>query len=64
LNAISVSVFLAEHLQRTGASVDPPPIGKLAITAFNMIAFGLVAVALAIGGLLFLRVAHFSRSRR
>jgi hypothetical protein len=29
-----------------------------------MIAFGLVAAALIIGGLLFLPVAHFSRSRR
>jgi hypothetical protein len=29
-----------------------------------MIAFGLVAAALIIGGLLFLRVAHFSRWRR
>jgi len=29
-----------------------------------MIAFGLVAAALIIGGLIFLRVAHFSRSKR
>jgi hypothetical protein len=29
-----------------------------------MIAFGLVAGALIIGGLIFLRVAYFSRSRR
>jgi hypothetical protein len=29
-----------------------------------MIGFGLVAAALIVGGLLFLRVAHFSRSRR
>jgi hypothetical protein len=29
-----------------------------------MIAFGLVAAGLIIGGLIFLRVAHFSRSRR
>jgi LPXTG-motif cell wall-anchored protein len=44
--------------------VYPPPIGVLPITGFNMIAFGLVAAALIIGGLIFLRVAHFSRSRR
>jgi hypothetical protein len=44
--------------------VYPPPIGVLPITGFNMIGFGLVAAALIVGGLIFLRVAHFSRSRR
>jgi hypothetical protein len=29
-----------------------------------MLAFGLVAAALIVGGLIFLRVAFFSRSRR
>jgi hypothetical protein len=35
---------------------------RFPITEFNMIAFGLVSAALIIGGLLPLRVAHFSRS--
>jgi hypothetical protein len=47
-----------------GRNMYPPPIGILPITGFNMIAFGLVAGALIIGGLIFLRVAYFSRSRR
>jgi hypothetical protein len=44
--------------------VYSPPIGVLPITEFNMTAFGLAVALLIIGGFIFLRVAHFSRSRR
>jgi hypothetical protein len=47
-----------------GQAVYPPPIGILPITGFNMLGFGLIAGLLIIGGLIFLRVAYFSRSRR
>jgi hypothetical protein len=64
LSAISPQLFLRDYQQHTEGVMYPPPIGVLPITGFNMIAFGLLAAALIIGGLIFLRIAHFARSRR
>lgn len=42
----------------------PPPVGPLPITGFNMLAFGCIGCGLLVGGLLLLRVAYFSRTRK
>ena len=55
--------FLVEYLQLQRIPAYPPPVGAQPITEFNMTAFGPVAVGLAVRGVIFTRVAHFSRSR-
>jgi uncharacterized protein involved in exopolysaccharide biosynthesis len=42
----------------------PPPIGILPITGLNVTALGLIAGGCLVAGLMFLRAAYFSRSKR
>jgi hypothetical protein len=42
----------------------PPPIGVLPITGLNVTGLGLVAGAFLVGGLMLVRAACFSRSKR
>jgi hypothetical protein len=42
----------------------PPPIGVLPITGLNTIGLGLTAGAFLVVGLMLVRAAYFSRSRR
>jgi hypothetical protein len=42
----------------------PTPIGLLPTTGVNFIGLGLLCSGLLMGGLVLLRVAHFSRARR
>jgi hypothetical protein len=42
----------------------PPPIGVLPITGLNVIGLGLVAGVLLVAGIMLLRAACFSRTKR